>query len=237
MFEILGNACWGLHSSQVELLVKSLQFVATMLHAKNVKRRGLVGLANSPPYQSIYQTRQPQGSLIDPIASNNHVCALKSIKISISMLFRISHTNTSEMLCAIINNTLHSSLFLLNFSNFLLALLIGTTRLCICIRFWISLWYRLIPFKWFIIFLKLQQIPFPMLRLKILCNLHKILDKIWFEVATNFLFIARHTQVYSSGSFCFLTKWNFLWKLVGSNQCCLVMVGILDSTPGCQHTI
>jgi hypothetical protein len=50
------------------------------------------------------------------------------------MLSRISHTNTSEMLCAIIKNTLHGSLFLLNFSNFLLALFIGTTRLCICYK-------------------------------------------------------------------------------------------------------
>lgn len=115
----------------VELLVKSLQFVATMIHAKNVKRRGLVGLVNSPSYR----TWQPEGSLIDPIASNNHVCALKSIKISISMLSRISLTNASEMLCAIIKNTLRGSLFLFNFSNFLLALLIGTTRLCICIGF------------------------------------------------------------------------------------------------------
>ncbi len=145
----------GCIGHKVELLVKALQFVATMIHAKNVERRGLVGLVNSPSYQSIIETWQPQGSLIDPIASNNHVCALKSIKISISMLSRISCTNTSEMLCAIIKNTLLSSLFLLYFSNFLLALLIVTIRLCISIRFWINLWYRLTPFKRFIIFLKL----------------------------------------------------------------------------------
>jgi hypothetical protein len=30
-----------------------------------------------------------------------------------------------------------------------------TIRLCISIRFWINLWYRLTPFKRFIIFLKL----------------------------------------------------------------------------------
>ncbi len=131
--------------------MKSLQFVVSMIHAKKSKKERIDWTCESPSYQ----TWQPQGSLIDPIASNNHVCALKSIKISISMLSRISRTNTSEMLCAIIKNTLHGSLFLLNFSNFLLALLIGTTRLCISIRFWINLWYRLTPFKWFIIFLKL----------------------------------------------------------------------------------
>jgi len=181
--------------------VKSLQFVSTMIHAKNVKRRGLVGLVNSPSYQ----TWQPQGSLIDHIASNNHVCALKSIKISISMLSRISHTNTSEMLCAIIKNTLRGSLFLLNFSNFLLALLIGTTRLCICYKVLDKSLVYANAFQVVHYFSQTLANSLPCaLRLKILSNLHKILDKICFEVGTNFSFIARHTQVYSSGSFCFL---------------------------------
>jgi hypothetical protein len=121
----------------------------------------------------------------------------------------------------------------------LLALFIGTTRLCICYKVLDKSLVYANAFQVVHYFSQTLANSLPCaLRLKILSNLHKILDKICFEVGTNFSFIARHTQViHSSGSFCFLTKWNFPWKLVGSNQCCLVMVGILDSTPGCQHTI